>query len=167
MPAVFGPSTTGAFSLSNISPKFRASAETTIASVEESAVETEHGEDLNCRRSFLTGILCSGLLLSGLPSIAGAAEEESFASIALRAVQLSSETGENTAPVAPNSDDPRTAYDFSLPVAGETIQFQEIVHQQYDSDGRGKVKAILVVNMKEDDPVARKDIPELMSLASK
>lgn len=30
-----------------------------------------------------------------------------------------------------------------------------------------KVKAILVVNMKQDDPIARKNIPELISLASK
>jgi hypothetical protein len=105
------------------------------------------------------------MLLSGQPALAE--DEESFATIAARAAQLSSEVGENTPLASPKSDDPRTAYDFSLPVAGEILPFQDIIRQQYNSEGRAKVKAILVINMKEDDPIARKDIPELISLASK
>jgi len=118
------------------------------------------------RRSFLSSISYMGLLVSGRPVMAEE-EEETFASIAARAAQLSSEVGEKTPLASPKSDDPRTAYDFSLPVSGETLSFQDIVHQQYNDEGRARVKAILVINMKEDDPIARKDIPELISLASK
>jgi hypothetical protein len=117
------------------------------------------------RRSFLSSIIGGGFLLSGLPALAD--DDESFASIAARAALLSSDVGEKMPLASPKSDDPRTAYNFSLPVAGEILQFQDIVHQQYSDDGRAKVKAILVINMKEDDPIARKDIPELISLASK
>ena len=118
------------------------------------------------RRSFVSSLFGAGLLVSaGRPVLAE--EEESFASIAARAAQLSSEVGENTPLASPKSDDPRTAYDFSLPVAGEAIPFLDIVRQQYNSEGRARVKAILVINMKEDDPIARKDIPELISLATK
>lgn len=121
------------------------------------------------RRSLLLSVVGGGMVLSGFPSLASAnnEEEESFASIAARAAQLSAEVGEKTVAATPKSDDPRTAYDFSLPVAGETMQFRDIVRQSFGEDGKAKVKAILVVNMKEDDPVARKDIPELISLASK
>mmetsp|Transcript_41529 Transcript_41529/g.117608 ORF Transcript_41529/g.117608 Transcript_41529/m.117608 type:complete len:331 (-) Transcript_41529:151-1143(-) len=119
------------------------------------------------RRSFLSSFLGGALLLSGFPAVSAAEDDETFASIAARAAKLSSDVGERSPQVVPKSDDPRTAYDFSLPVAGETLQFRDIVHQQTDTEGRSKVKAILVVNMKEDDPIARKDIPEFMSLASK
>ena len=121
------------------------------------------------RRSLLLSVVGSGMVLSGFPSLATAnsEDEESFASIAARAAQLSAEAGERTVAATPKSDDPRTAYDFSLPVAGETVQFRDIVRQSIGEDGRAKVKAILVVNMKEDDPIARKDIPELISLATK
>ena len=118
------------------------------------------------RRSFVSSFIGAGLLVS-VDSPAMADEEESFASIAARAAQLSSEVGENTPLASPKSDDPRTAYDFSLPVAGEALPFLDIVRQQYNSEGRARVKAILVINMKEDDPIARKDIPELISLATK
>lgn len=120
------------------------------------------------RRSFVSSLLLGGLFVIGSPKLASAEEgEESFASISARAAQLSSEVGEKTTTVIPKSDDPRTAYDFTLPVAGENIQFRDIVRQQYDDEGRARLKAILVVNMKEDDPTARKDIPEFISLASK
>jgi hypothetical protein len=122
-------------------------------------------KDTQPRRSFLSSIIGAGMLLSGQPALAE--DEESFATIAARAAQLSSEVGENTPLASPKSDDPRTAYDFSLPVAGDILPFQDIIRQQYNSEGRAKVKAILVINMKEDDPIARKDIPELISLASK
>jgi hypothetical protein len=121
------------------------------------------------RRSVLSSLFGGALLVSGFPAVSAAAAEddETFASIAARAAILSSDVGESKPQAVAKSDDPRTAYDFSLPVAGETIQFQDLVHQQYNSDGRATLKAILVVNMKEDDPTARKDIPEFISLASK
>lgn len=145
----------------------RPSSESLLASVDDSA---DSVDDLcGQRRSLLLSVVGSGVVLSGFPSLATASneEEESFASIAARAVQLASEAGERTVAATPKSDDPRTAYDFSLPVAGETMLFRDIVRQSISDEGRAKVKAILVVNMKEDDPIARKDIPELISLASK
>merc|ERR1712238_430783 len=64
--------------------------------------------------------------------------------------------------------DTRTAYDFGLPISGISIPFKEIIKQEInDESGQSKVKVILVSNMKEDDPVARKDIPEFISLAAK
>lgn len=123
------------------------------------------GNGHDSRRSFLSSIVGGCVLLSSVPVFAE--EEESFASIAARAAKLSSDVGEKTPLAAPKSDDPRTAYDFSLPVAGETVEFRDIVKQVYDDEGRSRVKAILVINMKEDDPIARKDIPELISLATK
>jgi glutathione peroxidase-family protein len=101
------------------------------------------------------------------PALAAQEEEESFASIAARASKLSTEVGEKTSVISANDGDTRTAYDFDLPVAGESVPFKDIIRQSYDEGGRSNVKAILVVNMKEDDPVARKDIPEFISLASK
>ena len=147
---------------------------TSIAAVKDSAFSepTQHDSiDVGASRRSILFSMCAGALsaLSGYPaaSLADPGDDESFASIAARAAKLSSDVGDRTPQVTIKSDDPRTAYDFTLPVAGETLQFRDIVHQQVDSDGRSKVKAILVVNMKEDDPIARKDIPELMSLASK
>jgi len=133
------------------------------------AKDPENSEPTPCRRSFLSSMFGGTLLVAGFPAISVAAEdeEESFASIAARAAKLSSDVGERTPQAVTKSDDPRTAFDFTLPVAGDVRSFKDIVHQEYDSEGRAKVKAILVVNMKEDDPIARKDIPEFISLASK
>lgn len=89
------------------------------------------------------------------------------------------------------STDTRTVYDFTLPVAGDAIPFSDLIKQEYvtletsatsekvlesgevesiittESKQEPKVKAILVVNIKQDDPIARKNIPELISLAAK
>jgi glutathione peroxidase-family protein len=46
------------------------------------------------------------------------------------------------------------------------VSFTNLINQVY-SDGDVQVKAIVVVNIKQDDPIARKTIPELMSLATK
>jgi hypothetical protein len=54
--------------------------------------------------------------------------------------------------------------DFTVPVAGEIVSFGDLVKQ---NEAKTKVKAILVVNIKQDDPIARKNIPEFISLASK
>jgi hypothetical protein len=102
-----------------------------------------------------------------IPRMAFAEEEESFASIAARASKLSSDIGEKTATTQVISDDPRTAYDFSLPIQGDQVPFDKIVNQEKNAEGVSKVKAVLVVNMKQDDPVARKDIPEFIALAAK
>ena len=76
-------------------------------------------------------------------------------------------------------------------MVGEAVPFDQLIRQEFtevktenvvkvkNEDGSegtstvvdvkkdAKVKAILVVNMKQDDPIARKNIPELISLASK
>lgn len=136
------------------------------------------------RRSFLsrTTVGIAGLASATLSSIAGAVdadepaavvaaatEDESFASIAARASKLSSTAGDRAAveTITNGSNDRRTAYDFELPVAGKSIPFKDLVHQQVDEEGFSRCKVILVSNMKEDDPIARKDIPEFIALAAK
>ena len=76
----------------------------------------------------------------------------------------------------------KTAYDFTLPIEGVDTKFEDIVRQKFTineattikgKDGQpttyrdAQIKAILVVNIKQDDVVARKTIPELISLAAK
>lgn len=93
-------------------------------------------------------------------------DDESFASIAARASKISQDMvnaeEEKTPSTSSSSGDGRTAYDFTLPMAGVQTPIREIVRNQDN-----KVKAILFVNIKQDDPVARKDIPEFISLAAK
>lgn len=94
--------------------------------------------------------------------------EEGFESIAARASKLAGEVGERTVTRSTNMrGDTRTAFDFSMPMEGESVSMKDVVHQEYNEEGIAKVKAILVVNMKQDDPIARKDIPEFISLAAK
>ena len=83
-------------------------------------------------------------------------------------------------------NDKRTIYDFTLPINGKAREVSEILGQTFDngdnsdgwSDGSdggmdysttlgSRVKAILVVNIKQDDPLARKNIPELIALVTK
>jgi glutathione peroxidase-family protein len=137
----------------------------------------------NNRRSFLStasSLVVPAAVASGVydPTWAFAAEEtttaedESFASIAARASSLSKEAGDRAVTSNMNAadGDTRTAYDFDLPIGGEPVRFEKIIRQSID-DQTGQrsstVRVILVVNMKEDDPIARKDIPELMSLAAR
>lgn len=121
------------------------------------------------RRTFVSSLGAGGVLFttSLFPATAEDGGEESFASISARASKLSSNVAERTPTRISKTDDNRTAYDFSIPIQGEDVPFKDIVHQEYDSEGIAKLKAILVVNMKEDDPVARKDIPEFIALAAK
>ena len=123
------------------------------------------------RRSILSTAALVGV--AGASKEANAAvddddEELDFSTIASRAAKISQaidEEKESSAAPAPKPiPDGRTAYDFSLPVAGETVSFGDLVKQNED---KSKAKAILVVNIKQDDPVARKNIPEFISLASK
>jgi len=103
-----------------------------------------------------------------IPSIASAEDDDSFAAIAARANQISKDMDKEATQVAvAQRKTDKTAYDFSLPYEGKDKTFSELVRQQTTDDGDQRVKAILVVNIKQDDPVARKTIPELIALASK
>jgi glutathione peroxidase-family protein len=133
------------------------------------------------RRSFVASLVIptvGGILggVFGTPSrAANAAEDgnESFASIAERTNKMSKNVGSASAPPPSRRTSDKTAYDFTFPVAGTAIPFADLIQQQSASpDGdpnskSKKVKAILVVNIKQDDPIARKTIPELISLATK
>lgn len=143
------------------------------------------------RRDVLTSLLNAGCVLL-YTSEAGTAvtptdDDESFASIAERANKMSKEmdainpqsqrrmTSDST--LRPTN---QTIYDFSLPIAGTPTPLADIIRQEFNSkkvtipsknetvDYKDvKVKAIIVVNIKQDDPVARKAIPELIALAAK
>lgn len=165
------------------------------------------------RRAFLStlaGSTSSALLFSGTARAAladddaapAAAEPSAFESIAARAAQVSADvardeaareaaeqgTDERRAEVARRiREDPRTIYDFALPVNGKAREVAELIGQTFGdgdaadgwSDGGEpgvdaavgrlgtRVKAILVVNIKQDDPIARKNIPELLALVTK
>ena len=96
---------------------------------------------------------------------------DDFESIASRAAAVSAQiASEEKAALAAEEErkselarqlkeDSRTFYDFELPVSGKSKTTGELV-------GEG-VKAILVVNIKQDDPLARKNIPELIALADR
>jgi hypothetical protein len=118
------------------------------------------------RRSFVSSlVIAGGAWIQS--TTANADDDESFASIAERAAKMSQAIQQEEAEqpsfgTTQKSADSRTAYDFSLPVAGIQIPFKEIIRNQDNT-----VKAVLVVNIKQDDPVARKNIPELIALAAK
>ena len=123
------------------------------------------------RREVLTGFGAAMTVYLVGNSPAQAAEEESttesFAAIAARASQISKEIDKENAQIAATvRKSEKTAYDFELPIEAKNINFADVIKQEFYDDGV-KVKAILVVNIKQDDPVARKVIPELISLATK
>jgi len=105
--------------------------------------------------------------------------KERAAKLADRAKDIEAQSEvSNEARIVQQNSDSRSAYDFTLPVAGKDVPFRELIKQEYSSGstsdggevvGKGvaMVKAILVVNMKQDDPIARKNIPEFISLAAK
>ena len=127
------------------------------------------------RRCALNALFSTATLLTS--NLANA--DDTFESIAERASRISKsveEEEEKTKPIVTTAteqpNDSRTVYDFSLPVAGEQISFSDLIHQEFIPQEEGipdqvKVKAILVVNIKQDDPIARKNIAEFISLASK
>ena len=132
------------------------------------------------RRSFVASLVIptvggflGGVMGTGPSRAANAAEDanESFASIAERTNKMSKNVGSASAPPPSRRTSDKTAYDFTFPVAGQAIPFADLIQQQSASDDPNskskKVKAILVVNIKQDDPIARKTIPELISLATK
>jgi hypothetical protein len=128
------------------------------------------------RRTFVTSsIVTAGGSLIATSSAGASAEEitpaasESYSSIAERAAAISKSMGEETnkdkrTNTASTSADARNLYDFSLPIAGKQTPFSDIVRKETDSNNP---KAVLVVNIKQDDPIARKNIPELIALAAK
>jgi len=133
---------------------------------------SENMEGLEGRRGFMSSLLTSGAIVWSLNSEGALAEE----TIAERAARISRELGESESKdvidtkIAPPADsdqvviadkkkDGRTLYDFSIPIAGKDTPLKSIVGPD--------AKAVLVVNIKQDDPYARKNIPSLISLASK
>jgi hypothetical protein len=121
--------------------------------------------DATTRRSFVSSLLIGGGAVIQSTN-ANADDDESFASIAERASKMSQAIQQEEAAQPSFGTTPKsangTAYDFSLPMAGIQTPFKDIVRNQDNT-----VKAILVVNIKQDDPVARKNIPELIALAAK
>lgn len=162
------------------------------------------------RRAFLTtiaGSTSSAVIFAGTaqPSFAEGEEptSDAFASIAAQAARVREEVtdaeiaqsaaedaaAERRRKVAQSiKDDPRTIYDFTLPVQGKAREVSDLIGQTFDEGNAGdgwtdgseggtgtteggklgtSVKAILVVNIKQDDPLARKNIPELIELVTK
>lgn len=118
------------------------------------------------RRAFLSSVATAGSLV--LADSASADEgDESFADIAARASQLSTTQSEKAPTNIAQNLDGKNAYDYELPYKGDNVAFKELIGQEFDEEGRAKVKAILVINMKEDDPISRTNIPEFISLAAK
>eukprot|EP00579_Thalassiosira_antarctica_P008308 CAMPEP_0201883120 /NCGR_PEP_ID=MMETSP0902-20130614/15160_1 /ASSEMBLY_ACC=CAM_ASM_000551 /TAXON_ID=420261 /ORGANISM="Thalassiosira antarctica, Strain CCMP982" /LENGTH=375 /DNA_ID=CAMNT_0048411839 /DNA_START=48 /DNA_END=1175 /DNA_ORIENTATION=- len=156
------------------------------------------------RRTFLSKIAgtSSVIIFSGTAQSAFAEGEETSdpaESIVARAARVSQEVKEaETAQQGAEEerrrelaqklrDDPRSIYDFTLPVNGKAREVAELLGQTFGEGDGGdgwtdggengtnaaegrlgtRVKAILVVNMKQDDPIARKNIPELLELVTK
>ncbi|KAL7473764.1 hypothetical protein ACHAXS_014235 [Conticribra weissflogii] len=143
------------------------------------------------RRAFLATASSSVAFFGSLPSFADEDESSvpsvSFKDIAARAAKVSQEVDdaekiqkakeeedeERRRELAQKlKDDKRTIYDFTLPVGGVQKNVADLVGQTFEPATEGgevgsKVKAILVVNIKQDDPIARKNIPELIALATK
>jgi|AntRauTorckE5430_2_1112549.scaffolds.fasta_scaffold00465_4 hypothetical protein len=134
------------------------------------------------RKTFLAAVISTAALTTLATN--ARADDEGFESIAARAANMAKvaevEEDKKQEQQSKIDTDPTTAYDFSLPVAGEKISFADLIRQEYTDveipsniggekkfKKETKVKAILVVNIKQDDPIARKNIPELISLASK
>ena len=126
------------------------------------------------RRSAVVSAILSNMAV--FPSYA----DDDFANIAARAQRISEQVDSSRPPMTSSTilSTDKTAYDFTLPVSNKAVNFKDLVQQNFVELGGGdddnsvkvqdsKVKAIIVVNIKQDDPVARKDIPELMSLATR
>jgi hypothetical protein len=130
-------------------------------------------------QSVLGVITSVGLLGSNTATVVQAAEVDDFASIAALASKISqdlqnskddddddvaSPSTATTTTTTRASSSSSTAYDFTLPMSGSAVNFRELVAAV---NPESPPKAIIVVNIKQDDPLARKNIPELISLAAK
>ena len=115
------------------------------------------------RRSILhssvAAAVAAATMMTGLS--ARADQGDDFASISARASKIQSDLSQGSSLTSNNNRSDKTAYDFSLPMEGKNIPLADIIKQSPST------KAILVVNIKQDDPIARKTIPELISLAAK
>lgn len=156
---------------------FHANAGSATTRIEPSSIllagstSSDDESSLLDRRKTIIGLLATGggLLSSASNALAAEGDDESsFASIASRASKLSKELDKEAsqAAISQRTTD-KTVYDFELPVDGTLLPFSQVINQGTTPDGDVRVKAILVTNMKQDDPIARKTIPQLISLASK
>jgi len=115
------------------------------------------------RRSFFKfGLLFNVLTMSS--QISAAADESTFASLAEKAAMLSSQVENAEKEEIKQQDPTKTIYDFTLPIAGKQVPLEELVSR--GSGGTHRPKAVLVVNIKQDDPIARRNIPELIALGA-
>lgn len=137
--------------------------------------ERQIGNSTYSRRTALSNILGTAVAGSfgfvpfgaSADEVEGGSSESSFGAIAARASQISKELDKEAVTQAANiRKSEKTAYDFQLPIDQKDVLFQDLINQEF-RDEAVKVKAIIVVNIKQDDPVARKTIPELISLATK
>ena len=72
--------------------------------------------------------------------------------------------------ISSNNADTRTMYDFALPVKGFDTPMTDLLarsDKNGDDGNKKQPKVVLFVNINQDDVVARKNIPELIALASK
>ena len=63
--------------------------------------------------------------------------------------------------------DSRSMYDFALPMKGFDTPMTDLLGRSDKGGDAKQPKVVLFVNIKQDDVVARKNIPELIALASK
>jgi len=163
-----------------------------VVSASSTCIDTEHD-----RRSFLSRSGAAAWIAgAGIASVPGAAladddsTDSTSESIASRAARLSKvvadeqtqalEEAEIASPTTvPSSSsaeggggapaDTRSMYDFALPMQGFDTPMTDLLGRS-DKGGDGAKKqptVVLFVNIKQDDVVARKNIPELIALASK
>lgn len=170
---------------SSVSP-FDTAVPATSFDTQRFASTNDESGDLSSSTTFgRRSVLWSGFTAAAATAFPSAVvASDDYESVAARAAALAKKVQEEESFGSPTTVEPvvaddRTAYDFSLPVKGEQVKFFDLVRQEklggavgddgkeIVSGGGVKVKAVLVVNMKQDDPIARKNIPELISLAAK
>ena len=92
---------------------------------------------------------------------------------ALEEAEIASPTTVPSSPAAEGGGgapaDTRSMYDFALPMQGFDTPMTDLLGRsdQGDDGAKKQPKVVLFVNIKQDDVVARKNIPELIALASK
>lgn len=137
------------------------------------------------RRQLMSAVVGSGVMSflnvklenANAKEVVSDESTENFESIAARAGQITREL-DATKPRSLSGTTlttDKTIYDFSLPIKGVNVPFDEIIRQKYETETFNsgstaavpRIKAVLVVNIKQDDPLARRIIPELISLAAK
>lgn len=126
--------------------------------------KTLSAENPTPRRTFLTTTLILPPFLSTQP-----AKADDFELISARAaasarlnesnnIALLEDASRHSESTRKLKEDVKSIYDFDLPVNGNSRAVRDLI---------GEVKAVLVVNIKQDDPLARKNIPELIALVDR